>query len=187
MKAESGFPRFWKSPRGMTMIELMVTLAIAAILVVLAIPSFERTTRNALLATSANDLSTSLSMARAQAIKARRNVRICPTSNNTSCDAGAGWSNGWLMFVDRDANGVPATSELVQVTDALDSKVTLTVPAAFSQWVQFRPTGGVIGNGGNSGNFTLCSGDYHEFSRLVGVSASGRVTTRKQANLCADS
>ena len=173
--------------RGVTMIELMVTLVVSVLLIAMAIPSFDRVFRNGLLVHSANDLSASLSRARAEAIKARRNVRMCPTSNNTSCDASAAWSDGWIMFVDADNNGLPAISELVQVTDALDSRVTLTVPAAFSQWMQFRPTGGVIGNGGNSGNFSLCSGDYHEFSRRVGISATGRVTTTKQPNLCATS
>lgn len=169
---------------GLTMIELMVALVVAAIVLSLAMPSFERVKRNTMLGTAAANLSASLSHARAEAIKARRIVRICPTENGSSCSATGSWGAGWLMFVDADSNGLPAGAELLQLGEALDSRIALTVPANFSNWIQFHPTGAATGSGGNSGSFSLCSGDYHEYSRLVAVSATGRVTTKRQANLC---
>ena len=169
---------------GMTMIELMVTLVVASILLAIALPSFERTSRNSLLANTANNLSASMNRARAEAIKARRNVRMCPTIDNSTCANGGSWAAGWIMFIDFDGNALPDASELIQVGASINSFVSLTAPAAFSQWVQFRPSGAVIGNGGNSGNFNLCTDGYDEFSRLVGISATGRVAAKKQADLC---
>jgi prepilin-type N-terminal cleavage/methylation domain-containing protein len=169
--------------RGFSAIELMVVVSIAAIMITLAIPSFERTRRNAVLATAANDLSASLNYARAHAVKARRMVRVCPSTDGTNCSNGA-WGSGWLMFVDDDANGLPANTEVLRLGEPPDSRVALTVPANFTNWIQFHPTGAITGSGGNSGTFTLCSGDYHEYSRLVAISATGRVTTKKQPDLC---
>ena len=169
---------------GFTMVELMITLAVAAIMLALSVPSLKRITHNNLLVTSSNDLSASLSHARAEALKARRNVRICPTSNNTSCSTSSQWADGWLMFVDLDGNSLPQASELIELGAALDGRVSLTASTAFQQWIQFRPSGAAIGSAGNSGSFSVCSGDYPEISRLVGISAVGRVTTKKDANLC---
>ena len=170
---------------GSTMIQVMVTLAISAILLTLALPSFEGFKRNNLLATSSNELSTLFNRARAEAIKSRRNVRICPTTNNSNCAADGSWAAGWIMFVDTDGDDLPAVSELIQIGAALDNRLDLLVPTAFSNWVQFRPSGSVLGNAGNSGDFGLCSGDFHDFSRRVGISATGRVSAKKQPNLCA--
>lgn len=169
---------------GLTMIELMVALVVAAIVLSLAMPSFERVKRNSMLGAAAANLSASLSHARAEAIKARRIVRVCPTANGSSCSATGTWNAGWLMFVDTDSSGLPAGDELLQLGEALDSRIALTAPANFLNWIQFHPSGAATGSGGNSGSFSLCSGDYHEYSRLVAVSATGRVTTKRQANLC---
>jgi len=89
------------------------------------------------------------------------------------------------MFVDSDGNGLPASSELLQAIGAMDNRISLTTPSAFTQYIQFRPTGVVLGNGGSTGQFNFCSADYHDYSRLVGITATGRVTTKKQADLCA--
>ena len=88
------------------------------------------------------------------------------------------------MFLDADGSGTAASSELVQARGAMDTRITLTIPSAFSTWIEFKPTGVVLGNNGTSGQFTLCSGDYHQHSRLVSIGASGRVTTKKEADLC---
>ena len=134
---------------------------------------------SSLLASGADKFSASLSLARTKAIMSRRNVRLCPSTNGTTCTVGtsADWTGGWIMFVDNDGNGLPASSELVQAHGALDSRISLTTPSAFTQFIQFRPTGIVLGNGGVTGQFNFCSGDFHDYSRLVNIGASGRVTT----------
>lgn len=171
--------------RGFTVIELLIVLAVTSILLAIAIPGFQNVIRSSLLASGANDFAASLSLARTKAVMARRNARLCPSTNGTSCTgSGATWTGGWLMFLDNDGNGVPSTNELVQVRGPMDSRISLTVPSAFTQWIQFRPTGTVIGNNGAGGQFNFCSGDFHDYSRLVNISVSGRVTTRKQADLC---
>lgn len=170
---------------GFTVVELMIVLVVTAVLLAIAIPGFQNVIRSSLLASGADDFAASLSLARTRAIMARRNVRLCPSSNGTSCaPSGTAWTTGWIMFVDTDGNGAPSTAELLQAHGAMDSRISLTAPSAFSQYVQFRPTGVVIGNAGSVGQFNFCSGDFHDYSRLVGITASGRVTTKKQPDLC---
>ena len=169
---------------GFSMLELMIALTVSAVLITIAIPSFQNTIRSSLLASGADNLAASLNLARAKAITARRNVRLCPSTNGTSCAGDGSWTDGWIMFVDEDGNNAPSSSELIQARGAMDSRISLTTPAAFMQYIQFRPTGVVLGNGGSSGQFIFCSGDYHKYSRLVGIGATGRVTTIKQADLC---
>lgn len=171
--------------RGATLLEAMVTMAISAILVAIALPGFERFGINSVLTNTTNVLSASLSRARAEAIKARRNVRMCPTSDNSTCDVNASWADGWIMFVDRDGNGMPTSTELLQIGASMNNRVFLSIPNTFSQWLEFGPMGTVLGNAGNTGSFNVCADNFDGLSRLVRISAGGRVSTKKQANLCA--
>lgn len=173
--------------KGFSVLELMMVLTVSAALLLLAIPGFQNTIRSSLLAAGADRFSASLSLARTKAVMSRRNVRLCPSSNGTSCVNSATWTDGWIMFVDNDGNGLPSSSELLQARGAMDSRISLTTPSEFSEFIQFRPTGVVVGNAGSAGQFNFCSGDFHDYSRLVGIAASGRVTTKKQADLCSES
>ncbi len=170
--------------RGFNLYEMMVTMTIGAILLAIALPAFDRFGVNGILVTTTNDLSASFSRARAEAIKARRNVRMCPSSDSNTCDSDANWASGWIMYVDTDRSGSPASGELLQIGTFIDDRVSLTTPGSFSQWLEFRPTGTVLGNAGTTGFFLLCSDHFDDLSRRVGISASGRVSAKKQANLC---
>ncbi len=172
--------------KGFTVLELMITLVISALLLVIAIPGFQNLIHSSMLSAGANTFSASLNLARARAVMSRRNVRMCPSTNGTSCVNDGSWTGGWILFQDDNGNGLPSTSELLQARGAWDSRISLTTPAAFTQYIQFSPTGIVLGNAGSSGQFTLCSDGYDKYSRLVGISATGRVTTEKQANLCVE-
>jgi type IV fimbrial biogenesis protein FimT len=77
---------------GFTLIELMVTVSIAAILLTLAIPSFTNMILNQNVRAGASDLQTAFFFARSEAIKRAANVSIVPTSGD--------WKNGWTVQLD---------------------------------------------------------------------------------------
>jgi type IV fimbrial biogenesis protein FimT len=102
------------APRGFTLIELMVTVAVLAIIIALATPSFTSVINSNRLSSHANELVASLQLARMEAV--RRNVRavVCRSENGSTCATGAPW-NGWITFVDTNRNGTAEAAELLRV------------------------------------------------------------------------
>lgn len=106
-RRDSSRPTRLRDQRGLTAIELMVTLAILAILVGLAAPSMTRFVVQWRLSNAVNALTGSLRIARTEAIARARPVVICPRAvgTATACATGAGAKNladGWIVFVNND-------------------------------------------------------------------------------------
>ena len=76
--------------RGFTLIELMVTLAIAAVLLLVAIPSMTAFKRNAELTSATNTLLASINAARGEAMKRGTNAMVVPAN-------GSDWNTGWIV------------------------------------------------------------------------------------------
>jgi type IV fimbrial biogenesis protein FimT len=99
--------------QGFTLLELMITVAIAAILLAVAIPSFQLTMARAQLTTKTNDFLAGLASARNEAIKNNTRAVMCASTNGTTCTAGGSWTGGWLVFVDTNRNGVLNAGETI--------------------------------------------------------------------------
>lgn len=89
------------APRGFTLIELMVTLALVAVMMVLAAPNFIAFQRNSELTTTANSFLSTLAAARAEAMKRQLRTFVIPLTPGD-------WTSGWVAFVDVN-NNVSAT------------------------------------------------------------------------------
>jgi type IV fimbrial biogenesis protein FimT len=88
--------------RGFTLLELMVTLALAAVILSLAAPGFGEFRRNGRLTSAGNDFLSAVQVARSEAIKRQQPVAVCPSATpedaNATCSAGP--FTGWIVFVD---------------------------------------------------------------------------------------
>lgn len=93
------------SIRGFTLIELMVTIAIMAIGLAIAYPSFTGVIRSNRVATGTNTLIATFNLARTEAIRSNRGGGVCMSANGTSCTTAGGWEQGWLVWTDLDGNG----------------------------------------------------------------------------------
>jgi type IV fimbrial biogenesis protein FimT len=91
---------------GFSIAELMVVLAIAAIMAAMALPNLGTVLRAQHLKVAVNDLFGSIGMARAQALARNARVQLSPRD-----PLGADWSLGWTVFVDRDDDGVPGAGD----------------------------------------------------------------------------
>ena len=85
--------------RGFTLVELMVTIAIVAILAAIAFPSFRASFRSNRLATTTNELVASLALVRSEATRSALGSGICASSDGVDCTGT--WDDGWLIWVDR--------------------------------------------------------------------------------------
>ena len=100
---------------GFTLIEVMVVVAIMAILLAVAVPSFVALIARNRVATEINALATDLQYARSIAIKAGQSVTICASFNLSTCDTSKGiWSGGWIVFSDANGNKVVDADDMVR-------------------------------------------------------------------------
>ena len=157
-------------PLGFTLIELIVTVALAAILLTIGVPSFQEMMRNNRAATHANEILTGLNFARSEAGKRGRDVSICPA---TGCGE-TNWSEGWIVFADLNNNGAADAGEILRVWEALSGNPTFTGPATMG----YQPTGEGVA-GAASFAYTLDTRNY-----LVCVNPVGRPSIEKDATVC---
>lgn len=104
---------------GVTILELVVVVAVVAVLLGVAVPSFVGMTQTNRVAGEINALSGDLQFARAEAIKEGLPVTICTSSNGSSCLGSNNWSTGWIVF--SDANGT-------QTVDVGDTVLRKQIP-----------------------------------------------------------
>lgn len=158
---------------GYTVVELLVAVAIVAIAMMVAVPSFIDFQRSASLSSSASNLVAVLNNARSEAMARGISTRVQP--------AGTGWGSGVVSFVDQDGSGNPSAQNVTLATQpAFPDFVTITGAAAF----EFEPSGFAPGLWGT---LTLARNDVVESarpqqSRRLDVSRTGRVKVCKPSS-----
>jgi len=164
--------------KGLTLVELMVTLATAGILVALATPTFTGSLQNNRLSIQINDFHTSLSVARTEAIKRNVSISVCQSDNGSSCMGN--WQDGWIIFVDNDNDGTADSGEeILRVHGAISGSNSLT----FSQ-ANITYAGNGIASSGLNGTFTFCDtrGAENAKALIIGVSGRPRLATDSNSN-----
>ena len=185
MKAMHAITTRTRAAAGFTLIELMVTVSIAAILLAVAAPSFVAFQRNSELTSATNSLLAGISAAKGEAMKRGLSAVIVPASDSD-------WSKGWKIFVDRDANQAfsAATDTLIAEHAALPSYFATSASASngSTAYIMFDPSGysKTAGASFRSLTISLARNDMTgtalaEQTRRIIVAASGRVRTCKPA------
>lgn len=164
-----------RAMNGFTMVELMITIAVAAILLAIALPSFRSTINNNRVTNRSNDLVGALNVARLEALSRGRTVSVCASADGASCSGSTAWNAGWIVFVDGGTAGVVDGSDVVlRSWPALDAQDALDTTVKF---VSFNGQGAA-----SATTFTLkprsCSATQR---RDIDLSSAGRISLRRLA------
>ncbi|MCC7259016.1 MAG: GspH/FimT family pseudopilin [Gammaproteobacteria bacterium] len=129
---------------GFNLLELMITLLVAGMVLGFGIPSFNAFIANNRMAAAANDLITSIHLARTEAVKRRTSVTVCSSSTwadaNPDCDLAAG--RGWIVFADDDGDvAVGGGEEIIAANPPLAEGVTFEIDAGAASYLQFAGSG----------------------------------------------
>jgi type IV fimbrial biogenesis protein FimT len=183
MNTHHPLPSRRRAQRGLTLIELLVVMAIASILLGTAIPSFSGLVRSVKLTDSANDLFSSIVLARSEAAKRHSRVTMCKSADGQTCATTGGWEQGWIVFEDPDNSGTHRAGEqVVQRVDALPKDMRLSGNLNVSKYISYAPTGETkLASGAfQAGTITLCNvSSGGEEARQIVLSATGRPRTQK--------
>ena len=163
-----------RGQNGFTLIELMIAVALTALLMSMAVPAMDVFVSNSRQTGAINDLVSSMHLARSTAITTNTRVTLCASASGNDCD-GASWADGWIVFGDRDSDqDVDADETIVSTADGVDS--LSMVSAEFGQFMLYRPNGRVMNASvnGTSGEFTICDDRGASHAKVMIIELSGR-------------
>ena len=111
----------YKKSSGFTLVELMVVLAILAILAGIAAPNFASMIKDGRLSAANADFMVALQLARSESVARVSPVSICRANANfTDCAAGGNWVQGWIIFTDANGDGAFSAGDVIlQAHEAL--------------------------------------------------------------------
>jgi len=181
---------------GFSLVELVIAIAILAVLVSLGVPSYQNIIRENRLATQTNSLVGTLSLARSESIKRRSPVVVCRTDDGSSCsNNGAGtWETGWIVFVDDNADTNTDATDGNNQFDAAQNEILLSYKESIASSSTLRPiatnvddfvryaANGLFDNALNAaGGFYLCDARTSNVNeaRNININITGQIQTSK--------
>lgn len=132
-----------RSASGFTLIDLLVTLAVLAILFGSVLPAMQHMVTSTREAAHVNQLVGALMLTRSEAVIRDMDAEICKSTDGRHCTRQGGWEQGWIIFADRNHNRRHDAQEpMVRAQDALSTGYTVRYSAFGSRhYVIFYPSG----------------------------------------------
>lgn len=168
--------------RGLSLIELMVTLAVILVLALAGGPPMADLLRNNRLTAQANALNAAVVRARGEAVARRGWVTLCSSTDGDLCRSSntSQWEGGWIVFADTNGNGTRVSAEaLLAAGGAFPTGATLRL-AGFTNagFVRFDARG----LPDSAGTFILCDARGTSRARTLAVNAVGKVVRPGDTN-----
>lgn len=168
------------SKSGFTLVELMITMAVVAIVLTVGVPGFQDMIRENRLRTQAHTFLTALSLTRSEAIKRGVRVTLCKSSDGQNCiDNDKGYEQGWIVFADPSnppGATVPTVDPgdiVIRVYGTLSGGLVLTGNSTVKSYVSYAANGRsqLLSGGFQAGTLTLCAPPK---ARLIVINSIGR-------------
>lgn len=172
-----------KKQTGFSLTELIITLAVASILIAQAVPAFLSMMQDNRIVTQTNDFVTSLNIARSEAVKRGMRITVCKSIDSATCAAGGSWEQGWIVFTDSNNDAaVNNTDVVLQTHRALPANTTLNgVVGNVTDYVSYASSGfsRIVGGGGvQTGTLVMCDmRGFGDKARAIVINATGQVRT----------
>lgn len=154
--------------RGFTLIEIMVAIAVLAILLSIGLPAFGSLIDNQRMDSSVNSLLRSINQTRTEATRRNRHITMAPLSGD--------WSNGWNIFIDANNNGALDAGEIV-LHEELPARVHhVHVNSPLASYLRYNAQGEseLLNGGFQSGTFSFCPNEAAAKGRQVIINRIGR-------------
>lgn len=167
---------------GFTLVELMITIALFAILAAFAAPSFRTVIQNNRITTQLNDLVGSLQLARSEAVKRGQPVSLCKSADGAACNGGGNWNQGWIVFLDVDGDGALDGADgdtILNVGAQLNGNNTLVGSANVANVIRFNPRGFAPNT---NGTLALCDDRGNSQAKGVAIANTGRIRRTQDTN-----
>lgn len=163
--------------RGITALELMVTMAVIAILLATAVPAFRAYTWNHRMRTAMDVLQTDLNLARGHAISHNAETIVCPAIDSAACSGTPDWQNGWIIFTDLNGDRQKQPGEPLHKRANKVEFLSIS-SSRFRSYLRFYPNGTAPGS-----NITIlfCDRRGAEHAGKILVSNTGRIRTESNA------
>lgn len=155
-----------QNQRGLTLVELVVTLSLLSVLLASAMPSFRDFTERQQAVGLNNRLMAHLALARTQAVLQRAVTVVCPSNlGGDQCRSGGDWSEQWLVFVDRNGDLQRGEDEPIISQESADLPAGWQLlSSAYRPRVRYQPSG--LSHGSNM-TLRLCDGSRLHSSIVV--------------------
>lgn len=164
---------------GLTLVEMMISLLVLAIIVTLAVPGFNALIRNNRIYTQVNDFHLSLMRARSEAMSRVKRVTVCTSSDAATCNTTGKWEDGWIVFVEENATQnatVDTGEEILEVQQDLGRDNTLRGDTNLVNYISYVGTGftSLVTSAPQTGKLALCDDRGLRWGKVVLINAAGR-------------
>ena len=171
-----------KKQEGLTLLELLVVLAVASILLSVGVPSFRSVIMDNRMSDQSNAFMSSVNAARSAAVRYQRDATVCPMLDYEdalpACEVTNDWSNGWIVWVDRNRDGIANADEIVSVQEPMDDSMTFQSVDATEIAFDAR---GFLTEG--TDDLLMCDDRNGEEGRMIRITGIGRTDVARQVCL----
>lgn len=106
-----------RTAQGFTLIELMIVILIAAILMMIAAPSYEGVIKRNNIESLQSRIAAAIVTARSEASSRNGVATLCASANGNVC--GGSWSDGWIVFLDNGEGAATAQNNQREASEEL--------------------------------------------------------------------
>jgi len=158
-----------RQQRGVTLPELLVSLAVIATLVTGTVTRFHALARENRMVAEVNLFVMALQLARSEAVKYGRRMVLCPSMDKVNCGNSSAWSYGWMLFAS-DNREREADEPVLHAGNPLTAGIILHA-SNYRKRIMYQPDGS---SGGSNSSFMFCDARQAAKPRVICLSNSGR-------------